>query len=443
MSDSETIFALSSGSLPSGIAVIRLSGPAARTTLESMTGVLPPARQARLSAIRDRSGQLLDRGLCLFFPGSASFTGEDCAELHLHGGRAVVASVLSALSLLPGLRAAEAGEFTKRAFLNGKIDLTGAEALSDLISAETEAQQRFALSNSSGRHRKLYQDWRQSLLNARALIEAELDFADESDVPGSVAQKVWQEVQTLRDAIAAHAAGYRNAEIIRDGMKVVIVGAPNAGKSSLLNALVQREAAIVTDEPGTTRDLVEVALDIGGMKILLTDTAGLRRAEGRVEAIGIERTLERAREADLVLLLEDVHRPVAAPNIPDVPLLRVGNKADRLGPPVERAVGRSEYDCLISAKTGAGLDALMESLRQSSQVHAARAGEILPFRLRHVERLGEAVSALDNALSKESDDLELRAEDLRIASHALGQISGDIDVEDLLDSIFATFCIGK
>ncbi|MDZ5697415.1 tRNA uridine-5-carboxymethylaminomethyl(34) synthesis GTPase MnmE [Chelativorans sp. M5D2P16] len=432
----DTIFALSSGALPSGVAVVRLSGPATAGVLERMTGSVPPPRRAKLTAIANGE-DVLDRGLCLFFPGPTSFTGEDCGELHLHGGRAVVAAVLDTLGSLPGMRAAEAGEFTKRAFLHGKVDLTGAEALSDLIAAETEAQRRFALANSSEQHRMLYEGWRQQLIHARAMIEAELDFADESDVPGSVAETVWAEVTDLRAAISAHAATYRDAEILRDGYQVVILGAPNAGKSSLLNALARRDVAIVTDEPGTTRDILEVNLDIGGMKVVLTDTAGIREARGRVEAIGIERSLERAERADLVLLLEDAAAPVPFRGLPDRPFLRVGNKSDLL-------VGQSpDYDCLISTASGDGLERLLDLLRERSAGYRERAGEILPFRARHVALLNEAVESLDAALHGVPEDLELRAENLRVASAALGRVCGDIDVEDLLDTIFSSFCIGK
>lgn len=439
MSNRDTIFALSSGSLPSGVAVIRLSGPGTRHVLCAMIGILPPARQAQLTSIRDTNGGLLDKGLCLFFPGPASFTGEDCGELHLHGGRAVVESVLKALSEFPSLRAAEAGEFTKRAFLNGKVDLTVAEALSDLIAAETEAQRRFALANTDDRHRKLYDSWRQALLSARAMIEAELDFADESDVPGSIAESMWQDVASLRTAIAAHAARFRDAEIIREGFKIVILGAPNAGKSSLLNALARRDVAIVTDEPGTTRDLVEISLDIDGMKVVLTDTAGIRAAEGRVEAIGIERSLQKAREADFILLLEDTAAPLDISSKPaGVPFVRVGNKADL---PIE--IDEARYDCLISAKTGTGLDELLDRIRQACSTYENRASEALPFRVRHATLLQESILALDAVLLKEEQDLELRAEELRIASNALGRICGAIDVEDLLEVIFSTFCIGK
>lgn len=434
----ETIFALSSGTLPSGVAVVRLSGPDTRQVLEAMTGALPPPRRARLGAIRDQAGALLDRGLCLFFPGPASFTGEDCAELHLHGGRAVVQAVLGALSAFPGLRAAEAGEFTRRAFLNDKLDLTGAEALSDLIAAETEAQRRFALANSDARHRRLYAGWRQTLIHARAMIEAELDFADESDVPGSVAATVWPQVEKLRDDILSHAGAYRDAEIIREGFRVVILGAPNAGKSSLLNALARRDVAIVTDEPGTTRDVLEVHMDIGGMKVILTDTAGIREAQGRVEAIGIERSLQRAEDADLVLLLEDAASPVTFSGLPRRPVIRVGSKSDLLAgrPPARR------YDCLLSTLTGDGLEALTDLLREATSAHMARAGDTLPFRARHVALLQEAAMALEEAL-RGSEALELRAEHLRLASDALARISGEIDVDDLLDTIFSTFCIGK
>lgn len=435
----DTIFALSSGALPSGIAVVRLSGPATRTVIRKMAGTLPPPRQAQLRDIKSGEGNQLDRGLVLFFPRPASFTGEDCGELHLHGGRAVVTAVLEALGAFPGLRMAEAGEFTRRAFLNGKIDLPGAEALSDLIAAETEAQRRFALANTTEAHRKLYDKWRQQLIRARALIEAELDFADESDVPGSVSDTVWPEVAALRDVITAHAATYRDAEIIRDGFQVVIIGAPNAGKSTLLNALARREVAIVTDEPGTTRDVLEVALDIGGMKVVLADTAGIREAEGRVEAIGIERSLERARKADLVLLLEDM----AAPHPVEIPggaqAIRIGTKSD-LVPPGSRP---QDYDCVISARTGEGLDRLLGLLREASEGFSSCIGNVLPFRARHVALLSEAAAELGFALERKNDGLELRAENLRRAGQALAQILGEIDVEHLLDEIFSTFCVGK
>lgn len=435
----ETIFALSSGALPSGVAVVRLSGPGTCSALEALAGKLPEPRHATLRTLRDSQGAVLDRSLVLFFPGPESFTGEDCGELHLHGGRAVVQAVLETLSGYPDFRLAEAGEFTRRAFLNGKFDLTGAEALSDLISAETEAQRRFALANAESRHRALYDGWRKTLIHARAMIEAELDFSDEEDVPGSVAERVWEEIAELRSSLERHAAGYRTAEIIREGFRVVILGAPNAGKSSLLNMLARRDIAIVTEEPGTTRDVLEAALDVGGVKVIVTDTAGIRENPGRVEALGIDRAIDRAREADLILLLEDCNAPVMVQLPKGVPYLRIGNKLDL----AERSFHPGPYDFLISAHTGEGIDSLLSEVRELAVLATSNAGEALPFRERHVQLILDAARHVDTAAAQTSLPLEVRAEELRLAGDALGRISGTIDVEDLLDTIFSQFCIGK
>lgn len=432
----DTIFALSSGSLPSGVAVIRISGPQCRAIWEELCGSEPQPRRAAYVALRDTDNELIDRGIGIFFAGPASFTGEDCVELQVHGSKAVVAKLLSTLSAMPGLRAAEAGEFTRRAYMNGKLDLANVEALSDLIAAETETQRRFAIASSSGRHREIYDSWRAKLIEARALIEAELDFADEADVPGSVSDRVWKDVRELRGRISAHLSAYHHAEIIREGLQVVILGAPNAGKSSLMNVLAQRDVAIVTDEAGTTRDVLEVHLDLGGLKVNLADTAGLRETPGKVEAIGIQRSLDRASSADLVLLVEDMANPVMVPGLPDVPTIRVGNKADLVTDTKCR-----DYDCVISTRTGEGIDRLISSLRQHADQYTASAGSIIPFRERHKVLLEEALAHLDIAL--EESELELAAERMRLASDALGRICGRIDVEDLLDTIFARFCIGK
>jgi tRNA modification GTPase len=308
----DTIYALSSGGLPSGVAVVRISGSMTRIVLETMTGLVPEDRRASLVTIRGRRGDILDQGLVLYFEAPRSYTGEDCGELHLHGGHAVVRAVLSCLGEFENLRAADAGEFTRRAFLNGKLDLTRAEGLSDLIAAESEAERRLAIATSGGAQQRLYDGWRQRLLHARALVEADLDFSDESDVPGSVADSIAGDLRLVADEMNDHIGGFRMAEIVRDGFRVVIAGAPNAGKSSLLNAIAGRDAAIVTDVPGTTRDIVQVSMELEGCRIVLMDTAGLRESADKVERIGIERAISAASKADLILDLFESRRPVAA-----------------------------------------------------------------------------------------------------------------------------------
>lgn len=439
MEQRDTIVALSSGRLPAGIAVVRISGPKTRFVLETITGKIPEPRFARYGPFVDRSGAQIDSGIALFFQGAASFTGEDSAELHAHGGKAVVAALLDTLCAIEGVRPAEAGEYTRRAFLNGKVDLLKAEALADLVSAETEAQRRFAVLNSHGGHKELYDGWRRRLIHARAMIEAEMDFSDEADVPGSVADRIWADIDRMSGEIRRHIAGFRRAEIIRDGFDVVILGAPNAGKSSLLNALAKRDAAIVTDEPGTTRDLIEVVLDLDGRKVRLTDTAGLREGVGVVETIGIEKAITRARAADLVLLLEDMANPGSVGDVPEgLPVLRIGAKCDLL--PAEPA---ARFDLCISVASTFGLDRLLQEISDRAEAALGKSVDLIPWRERHVTLLSEALTLLDSAHSAEQAGYELRAEDLRLASERIGRISGAVDVEDLLDVIFSQFCIGK
>lgn len=436
MASKDSIVALSSGRLPAGVAVVRISGPKTRFVVETIAAGGVKERHATLRKLTASDGSVIDHGLVLFFAGPASFTGEDVAEFHVHGGRAVAAKLLEAITAFDDIRHAEPGEFTRRAFLNGKLDLVETEALADLVSAETEAQRRFAVRNAEGVQSDLYAGWRRRLIHARAMIEAEIDFAEEDDVPGSVSDAVWSDVATMIVEIERHIRGFKAAEIIRDGFEVVILGAPNAGKSSLFNALAKREAAIVTDEPGTTRDLLEVALDLNGMRVRVVDTAGLREAVGKVETIGIERARAKAGGADLVLLLEDMTGPLPVGEIPaGVPLLKLGTKAD-LG-----AGQPNGYDLLISSKDGTGLTALLDVIGSRAAQAIGDAGDILPSRLRHVELLNEAKGFLARARSGVSP--ELRAEDLRLAADRIGKIVGAVDVEDLLDVIFSQFCIGK
>jgi len=433
----DTIFALSSGVLPSGVAVVRISGPGVRRALGVLCGRMPVERRAEFREIRATDGEIIDNGVVLFFAGPKSFTGEDVAELQVHGGRGVVAAVLGELGAIEGLRQAEAGEFTRRAFLNGKMDLTGAEALADLIASETETQRRFAVANASGQQGAFYRAWRQRIVHARALVEAELDFADEADVGDAPSAGVWPDMRGLVDEIDAHLASYHRAEIIREGFRVVIVGAPNAGKSSLLNALAARDVAIVTEEAGTTRDLIEVPLDLGGVKVLVTDTAGLRDNAGRVETVGIARARERAAEADLILSLTDLSAPVAvADRFGSVSIWTIGTKADLIGD-----IPAAEYGHAISVRTGLGLDRLMEALAAAATAAASVTG-VLPSRLRHVELLSQCRMLLFSAVVG-GRALELRAEELRRAGDALGKIVGAVDVEELLGTIFSNFCIGK
>jgi tRNA modification GTPase len=438
MISGDSIVALSSGRLPAGIAVIRVSGPTTRFVVETIAGSMVKDRVAALRKLRAADGSLIDHGLVLFFPGPNSFTGEDVAEFHVHGGRAVAGKMLETIAGFDGVRHAEPGEFTRRAFLNGKLDLVETEALADLVNAETEAQRRFAVQNAEGAQSALYQGWRRRLIHARAMIEAEIDFSDEEDVPGSVSDTVWLDVRAMVDEIGRHIEGFHAAEIIRDGFEVVILGAPNAGKSSLFNALARREAAIVTDEPGTTRDLLEVVLDLGGVRVRVTDTAGLREAPGKVEAIGIEKARAKAHVADLMLLLEDLTNPTVIGDMPaDIPALRIGTKADlSKGEP-------GAYDMVISTVSGAGLAELLAEIGRRAVAAIGDAGDILPSRLRHVELLNETRRFLISALSGTGRGQELRAEELRLAADRLGRIVGAVDVEDLLDVIFSQFCIGK
>jgi tRNA modification GTPase len=364
------------------------------------------------------------------------------AELQIHGGRAVIEAVLGALGVIPGLRMAEPGEFTRRAFENGKLDLTEAEGLADLIDAETEAQRRQALRQSSGALRKLYDGWRGWLIEALAAIEAELDFSDEGDVPEAVSARARSVVGALRDEMGAHLADRRGGEILRDGFRVVIAGPPNAGKSSLMNALARRDVAIVSEEAGTTRDVIEVRLDLGGFPVILMDTAGIREAAGAIEQEGIRRALDRARAADLVLWIADATVIGAAEpqglDLPTgVPVLKAINKIDI-------APARPADDAIpLSIRTGEGLDRLIGELTEGAR-RAASVGESPAItRTRHRQELERCAAALGRFLDGDFVDLELRAEDLRTAAAALGRLTGRVDVEDILDKIFADFCIGK
>ena len=441
MRSTDTIFALSSGGLPSGVAVIRLSGPGSAQAVRTLCGVQPAPRRASLQSIRNRNGETLDKGLILFFPGPNSFTGEDCAEFQIHGGRATVKAVLAELAGMAGLRAAEAGEFSRRAFLNGRMDLVEVEGLADLIVAETEMQRRLAAEQSSGGLSTLYDSWAKRLTHARAMIEAELDFADEDDVPGSVADTIWQDMRGLEQDILNHLSGARAGEIVRDGLKVVIAGPPNAGKSSLLNHLARRDVAIVTEIPGTTRDVLHVDLDLDGFAVRLYDTAGLRETDDIVEREGIRRTHRSLAEAHLVLLLSASDNPDWAGLLPDYdgPVVRVRTKADMR----DASWPQPEADVMISVRTGEGVADLLDQVGAHLPDLDHGSALTLPTRQRHADNLSAARGHIEAALVDHAGGLDIQAEHLRLAGQALGRVTGRVDVENLLDVIFSEFCIGK
>jgi tRNA modification GTPase len=391
------------------------------------------------------SGELLDEALVLWFPAPKSETGEDMAELQVHGGRAVIRDVLAALGTIEGCRLAEPGEFARRGFENGKLDLTGVEGLADLVEAETAAQRRQALRQAGGSLFKLYEGWRQRLVGAMAQLEAAIDFSDEPDVAAGTLKKARAEVEALAQAIASHLDDRHRGEVLREGFHVVLAGPPNAGKSSLLNALARRDVAIVSEEAGTTRDVIEVKLDLEGLPVIVSDTAGLREASGKVEQEGMRRTLGRAREADLILWLIDVAAPPASVP-PEIAAkadrtLVVANKMDLLASGVLHPLPGGAVG--ISVRSGDGLDALTRRLTAFVRAGIGEGESPVLTQARHRQQLERCMAPLRSFLGSPIGEVELRAEDLRRAAQALGRLTGRVDVEDVLGEIFARFCIGK
>jgi tRNA modification GTPase len=429
----DTIVALSSGALPSGVAVVRLSGPAVRPLLQSLTGTVPPPRQLALRDINLPDGRL-DQGLVAFFPNPKSFTGEDCAELHLHGSTAVVRRLLRELAGQYGVRLAEAGEFTRRAFENGKLDLTEVEGLGDLIGAETENQRKLALSRLSGNLSSAILGWREHLLDLRAEIEAQLDFSDEGDVGEGLPQRFFDGLATLETDMQRALDGLSRGRIVREGLRVALAGAPNAGKSSLLNALAQNEVSIVTDEPGTTRDVREVAIELDGQLIVLLDMAGLRETDSKAEAEGVRRARQEIARADLVLWLEAPDAAAVIRETSDAPSWTIQTKADLR---LESGAALS-----VSSTTGQGIDTLLDRLKVFAASQISQGDSALLSRERDRVAIETALSALREARTM-ADTSEVSAEALRTASHALERLLGRMDSEQVLDRLFAAFCIGK
>lgn len=444
----DTIYAPATGAGRAAVAVVRVSGPRAADAVRALAGDLPKPRRAALRRlVRDEVA--LDDALVLWFPGPASYTGEDAAEFHVHGGRAVVEAVLKALAS-EGLRLAEPGEFTRRAFENGKLDLTQAEGVADLIDAETDAQRRQALGQLGGALSQRYDSWRQLLVQALAMLEAAVDFPDE-ELPEDVAARARPGLEALEAEIAAALVDASRGRRVRDGFRIALVGAPNAGKSTLLNALAERDAAIVTSTPGTTRDIIEVPLSLGGYKTLLADTAGLRETEDAIEAEGVRRARAWAAEADLRLWVIDAamfhvkQDEATAVHSGDWALINKIDLVDSFRLEELRAefAARGLKVIELAARKPGGAEQARAAL--TAYVVEALSGVEFPAatRIRHSESLTEARTYLKRALSDVGLEVELAAEDVRLAARALSRITGRIDPEDVLDRVFSTFCIGK
>jgi tRNA modification GTPase len=436
MRSDDTIFATASGHGRAAVCLIRISGPESRTMLERMTGRVPEPRRAVVRTLKNpTTGEPLDQALVLWMPGPGSFTGEDQAELQIHGGLATRAAVLRALGGIDNCRPAEAGEFTRRAFLNGRMDLAQVEGLADIIDAETEAQRRQAMLQLGGRLGNAAESWRESVLQVLALLEASLDFSDEGDVPEDLEQEILQMIDRVRSEIG-RAMANRSGECLREGLTVVLAGPPNAGKSTLLNALARRDVAIVSPIAGTTRDVIEVHCDLGGLPVIIVDTAGLRESGDMIEREGVSRARARAQDADLVLWLVPPEGGESEP--PEARrLLRVGTKSD---------LNRVRHDCdlTIAAATGEGLPELIARLEEEAAALMGQ-GDAILTRERHRKALERAHGALERARTMlvGHGPLELAAEEVRLAARAVGEITGRVDVEDVLDRLFSSFCIGK
>jgi tRNA modification GTPase len=443
MISSDTIYALSSGLGRAGVAVVRISGPDAAHVVKKLSGALPVPRQAALrKIISARDGTLLDRGLVLWFPKPSSYTGEDVAEFHVHGGPAVVRALFEELAGMPRLRAAAAGEFTRRAFSNGKFDLLEVEGLADLIEARSDRQRRQAIRQAEGSASEVLNRWREQLVQVLARLEAAIDFVDEAHVGESALVNSEQRLRMMVLEIEAELERGRQGERLREGLKVVLAGLPNVGKSSLLNCLAQKEAAIVSPVAGTTRDVVEVHLNIGGLPIILRDTAGLRAASSdEIEIEGIARANAALSEADLALW-------VASPDVPaswvppsfDSDTIWIWNKADLALPDKKRE--NAERYLLISAKTGEGVEMLEQVMVERLKSLVAGGEAAIVTRQRHRDSLQAMLQHL-RAASRVEQPVEIIAEEVRLATYEIGRLTGFVEVESLLDKIFEEFCIGK
>jgi len=443
LTSKQTIFSLSSGAGIAGVAVIRVSGPNVVDCINLMCkSRVKPGRVALRKIFHPVTGLLLDEGFVLWFPGPGSFTGEDIVEFQIHGGRATISAVVDALSAVKGCRQAESGEFTRRAFLNGRLDLIEIEGLGDLIHAQTEAQRRQALNQSKGQASETFNKWRKELTGVLAYLEASIDFMEEDDVSENALAGFREKLIHLRNDMEKHLVDGVRGEIVREGVRVVLVGEPNVGKSSIINYLAQRDIAIVSETPGTTRDVLEVQLDLDGIPVTLSDTAGLRDvAENDIERQGIQRTRALGHRADLLLWvtisgLEIENKLLQS----DAARIVVMNKSDL---PAINSIGNMSGALRVSAKTGDGMDLLVETISKKVTDMFGGLEPALITRERQKSALSMCIESIDDALTEEAGSLELTAEQLRLAANHLARLVGRIDVEDLLDVIFRDFCVGK
>ncbi len=448
---SDTIYALSSGAGRAGVAVVRISGGKAGHLLQQLCGhSLEPRRACLRTLVHPVSGEVLDQALVLWFPTPNSFTGEDVVELHIHGGSAVIAAVMNAISVCDNMRMAEAGEFTRRAFYNGKLDLTGIEALSDLVEAETQAQRKQALRQMQGGLSDLLNDWRDRIIHILAYVEAGIDFSDEEDVSDDVNQHMLKNILELKKDITKHLDDGKSGERLRNGLRVVIAGPPNAGKSSLMNALAKRDVVIVSEHAGTTRDAVDVHLDLKGVPVTVTDTAGLREIDDVVEEEGVRRARDKIVDADVILWTTDGTEPEDEFDFKidsDQCLIRLRNKSD-----IDSFQHEHQKTTLtdaghtmlsVSAKTGVGIEQLLKVIEDIASDLTVSGEHAIITRARHREALIQVVQGLTKILEAPEEADELIAENLRICARELGRVTGRVDVEDLLDVIFNDFCVGK
>jgi tRNA modification GTPase len=439
MNNSDTIFAVSSGSGMAGIAVIRMSGGKAGSVLASVAGSLPLPRRASVRQLRHpRSQEVIDQGLVLWMPGPLSATGEDVAEFHVHGSMAVIDAMFETFRRVDGVRLAEPGEFTRRAFVNDRMDLVEAEGLADLLQARTEAQRRMAMHHMLGNASSQYEAWRTELISLLARLEAAIDFVEEEGVAAAALADIRPKTLDLVERLSRAAAEAERAGALRSGVKVVFAGAPNVGKSTLLNLVAAREAAIVSSRPGTTRDVIEVPIVLGGIPVILTDTAGLRAEAGdEIEVIGMQRAKSEVSAADIVVwvtsadVAEDIENAV-------VPALKILNKSDLLG---DAPAHKDELR--ISAKTGEGITDLILNLEKLVAERFSGMEQASVIRRRHKDAVEESIRYLNDSLLHDAGQIELAAECLRRACFSIGRVTGRVDVEDLLDKIFSEFCIGK